>query len=220
VSIPFGDGLQYAIAAIAALGVAFYFSWKLTLVVVCTVPLMYIIQLLLSKKMESRANDQADQLQTALKFATNAISSIETVKCFNGERTELNTFTKLTALSADLYKGVANIRSMQIGIIQFFTLCVFVQGFWYGSYLIATGDMDAGAVITTFWAALLAIANITGFLPQLIVMQKGKMSGAKLRVVMDKISGNNEQHEALGDQRPPQCLGRLEFKDVRANSSF
>ena len=181
---------------------------------------MYIVQLFLSKKMESRANDQADQLQNALKFATNAISSIETVKCFNGERTELNTFTKLTALSAELYKRVANIRSIQIGVIEFFTLCVFVQGFWYGSYLITNGDIEVGEVITTFWAALLAIANTTGFLPQLIVMQKGKMSGAKLRVLMDKISINNELHESLGEEKPLQCLGQLEFKNVRMAGSF
>lgn len=176
---------------------------------------MYGIQILLSKKIESRAQSQANQLQHALKYAANAIQSIETVKCFNGERTELNTFATITALSAVLYRRVANIRSMQIGIIQFFTLCVFVQGFWYGSYLVTTGSTDVGEVVTAFWAALLVISSITGFLPQLIVMQKGKTSGARLRVLLDKISKNNELHESQGDERPLKCVGKLEFRKVQ-----
>ncbi|XPS94171.1 ABC-type xenobiotic transporter [Ascochyta lentis] len=214
VSAPLGEGLQCVVAAIGALGVAFYYSWSLTLVIICTVPLIYLAEAYLSKKLSVRTHDQANQLQRALKFITNAIQSIETVKCFNGENYELQAYSRATSLAANLYKRVANMRSMQIGLIQFFTLTVFVQGFAYGSHLIRSGALDVDSVITTFWAALLAIGGITGFLPQFIVMQKGKVSGARLRVLMEQMSKEDEPHESHGKFKPSRCPGDIEFRKV------
>jgi ATP-binding cassette subfamily B (MDR/TAP) protein 1 len=202
------------IAAIIAICVAFYFSWSLTLVVICTVPVIYLAEAYLSKRLNTRTHEQATQLQMALKYITNAIQSIETVKCYNGQNYELQAFTKATSLAATLYKRVANLRSTQIGLIQFFTFTVFVQGFAYGSYLIRTGKLDIGSVITTFWAALLAIGGITGFLPQFIVMQKGKVSGSRLRAMMEQMSREDASHERQGDFKPSKCPGDIEFRQV------
>jgi ATP-binding cassette subfamily B (MDR/TAP) protein 1 len=154
----------------------------------------------------------------ALKYITNAIQSIETVKCLNGDRYELQTFTKITATAATLYTRVANLRSLQIGAMQFFTLSVFVQGFWYGSHLVRSGDKNTGQIITTFWSALMAIEGITGFLPQLIVLQKGKIAGAHLRLVTDQKSSSNQGHRMDGHLRPIRCPGDIEFRGVKLPS--
>ncbi|KAH6620358.1 P-loop containing nucleoside triphosphate hydrolase protein [Boeremia exigua] len=214
VSAPLGEGLQCVTAAIAAMGVAFYYSWNLTLVIISTVPLIYLVEAYLSKRLNARTHEQANQLQMALKYITNAIQSIETVKCYNGESYELQSFTTTTSLAAKLYKRVANLRSMQIGLIKFFTFTVFVQGFAYGSYLIRSGSIDVKSVITTFWAALLAIGGITGFLPQFIVMQKGKVSGARLRSVIEQMSREDEPYEMQGEFKPSACPGDIEFSKV------
>ncbi|KAJ4413300.1 ATP-dependent permease [Didymella pomorum] len=214
VSAPLGEGLQCGIAAIVAICVAFYSSWSLTLVVICTVPIIYLAEAYLSKRLSARTHEQASQLRTALKYITNAIQSIEAVKCYNGQSYELRAFTKSTSLAATLYKRVANLRSMQIGLIQFFTFTVFVQGFAYGYYLIRTGKLDISSVITTFWAALLAIGGITGFLPQFIVMQKGKVSGSRLRAMMEQMSRDDASHERQGELKPSRCPGDIEFRHV------
>ncbi|KAF1934364.1 uncharacterized protein M421DRAFT_51098 [Didymella exigua CBS 183.55] len=214
VSAPLGEGLQCVIAAIIAIGVALYFSWSLTLVAICTVPLIYLVEAYLSKRLNARTHEQAIQLQMALKHITNAIQNIETVKCYNGQEHELQAFTKTHTIAANLYKRVANLRSMQIGLIQFFTFTVFVQGFAYGSYLIRTGRNDVSSVITTFWAALLAIGGITGFLPQFIVMQKGKVSGSTLRAMMEQMSREDAPHEQQGEFKPATCPGDIELRRV------
>lgn len=218
VSAPFGEGLQCVIAAIVAMGVAFYFSWSLTLVVICTVPVIYLVEAYLSKRLIARTHEQATQLQKALKYITNAIQSIETVKCYNGQSQELQAFTATTLIAASLYRRVANLRSMQIGLIQFFTFTVFVQGFAYGSYLIKMGKLDVSSVITTFWAALLAIGGITGFLPQFIVMQKGQVSGSRLRAMMEQMSREDASHERQGEFKPSRCPGDIEFRHVSHDS--
>ncbi|KAF1913806.1 P-loop containing nucleoside triphosphate hydrolase protein [Ampelomyces quisqualis] len=214
VSAPFGEGTQCIIQGLGALGVAFFYSWNLTLVILCTVPLIYLVQSFIAHRLSIRANEQAVKLQSALKYIANAIQSIETVKCFNGEQYELHMFTKITGMAASIYMRVANLRSLQIGVMQFFTLSVFVQGFWYGTHLVKSGDRNVGQVITTFWAALMAIQGITGFLPQFIVLQKGKMAGAHLRLLMDQISSNDQRHEMDGDWKPKRCSGDIEFRQV------
>jgi ATP-binding cassette subfamily B (MDR/TAP) protein 1 len=214
VSAPFGEGIQCVVQGIGALGVAFYYSWNLTLVILCTVPLIYLVQMFISHRLSIRANEQADKLQLALKYIANTITSIETIKCFNGEKYELQVFTKVTAVAASIYKRVANLRSLQIGAMQFFTLSVFVQGFWYGTHLVRSGDRDVRQVTTTFWAALLAIQGITGFLPQFIVLQKGKIAGAHLRLIMKHISLSDKGHDLEGHLKPIRCAGDIEFRQV------
>jgi ATP-binding cassette subfamily B (MDR/TAP) protein 1 len=214
VSAPMGEGTQCIIQGLGALGVAFYYSWNLTLVILCTVPLIYLVQAFIAHRLSIRANEQEDKLQSALKYLTNAIQSIETVKCFNGELYELKIFDDITSLAATIYMRVANLRSTQIGVMQFFTLSVFVQGFWYGTHLVRNGDRNVGQVITTFWAALMAIQGITGFLPQFIVLQKGKSAGAHLDLLMNQISASDQHCGMEGKLKPLRCPGDVEFREV------
>jgi ATP-binding cassette subfamily B (MDR/TAP) protein 1 len=109
---------------------------------------------------------------------------------------------------------VANFRSIQIGIMQFFTLSVFVQGFWYGSHLVDIGDSTPGGVFTTFWAVLMAMSGMTQIMPQLIVLSKGKTAGAKLSLLTKQMSEIDQQLESQGRTRPVQCPGDIEFRKV------
>lgn len=182
--------------------------------ILCTVPIIYLVLSFVSHKLSIKANVHADKLQAALKYLTTAILSIETVKCFNGEEYELHMFATTTALATRVYLDVASLRSMQIGAMQFFTFTVFVQGFWYGTHLVRSGDKSIGEVITTFWAALMAIQGIMGFLPQLIILQKGKGAGGRLQMLLQQISSNDQCQELDGKLTPLRCPGDIEFREV------
>ncbi|KAF1967003.1 ABC a-pheromone efflux pump AtrD [Bimuria novae-zelandiae CBS 107.79] len=211
VSQPSGLALECLVQAISALGVAFYSSWSLTLVIICTVPIMSLVTTYLSSLLAKRAHEQSDVLQQALKHLTNAVRSIETVKCFNGERNELQRYGKIAALAGSLYNKQANFRALQLGTIQFFPLSVFFQGFFYGSHQIFQGQIKSNQVITTFWAAMMAVQGVTEFLPQYIVLQKGKVAGARLRVLVAQMSKASAMTETMGHQVPARCEGKIEF---------
>lgn len=125
-------------------------------------------------------------------------------------------FTKVTGVATRLYVRVANLRSLQLGFMQFFTLSIFVQGFWYGNHIVKSGRKDVGQVITTFWAALIAIQGIAGFLPQFIVLQKGRIAGATLHRLVTQISANDQNHESEGHLKPIKCPGDIEFRQVHS----
>ncbi|KAF2438765.1 P-loop containing nucleoside triphosphate hydrolase protein [Karstenula rhodostoma CBS 690.94] len=214
VSQPFGLAVQCVVQTIGALAVAFYSSWNLTLVIIASVPIMYLVTAYLSKLLAQRAHEQSDVLRQALKYLTNTIHRIETVKCFNGERYESQRYARVVTSAGNLYNKQANFRALQLGAMQFFTLSVFFQGFWYGAHQIFQGKNNIGQVITTFWAAMMAVQGVTGFLPQFIVLQKGKVAGARLRMLIAQISEDDALVETAGHQMPPTCEGKIEFQSV------
>lgn len=199
---------------IGALAVAFYSSWSLTLVIIASVPIMYLVTAYLSKLLTDRANEQSDVLRQALKYLTNAVRTIETIKCYNGERYELQRYGRVINSAGNLYNKQANLRALQLGAMQFFTLSVFFQGFFYGAHQIFQGKLNISQIITTFWAAMMAVQGVTGFLPQFIVLQKGKVAGAKLRMLIAQISEDSAQVESSGHQIPTSCEGDIEFRNV------
>ncbi|KAF2741485.1 multidrug resistance protein 2 [Polyplosphaeria fusca] len=213
-SVPLGECFQALVFGLGSLGVSFYFSWNLTLVIICAVPLVYVLMVVLSGRLSKRTYEQAAKLQEALKYVTNAVTSIETVKCCGGERFELQRYTEIIAKAGYLYGCQANLRSIQLGFMQFITFSIFVQGFWYGSYLVNAGKKDAGDVLTTFWGALMAVQGITDFLPQLIVLEKGKLAGSKLEALIWQASKLEKVSKSESNVSPDKCKGDVEFKEV------
>lgn len=175
---------------------------------------MYVVMSFLSKKLAISAHEQSDMLRQALAIVTNAISHIEVVKYLSGEHSQLQRYSTAITRSGGAYKKQANIRCMQMGITQFFTMSIFVQGFWYGSSLVIKGEKNSGQVLTTFWSAMMAVTAITAFLPQFIVLQKGKVAAARLKTLVAHISKDDSGIESLGDVKPQQAFGNIEFKQV------
>ena len=175
----------------------------------------YLVMGFLSSRRTARAHQQSDKLQQALKHVTSAIQNIETVKCFNGEWFELRRYATAISSAGNLFRGQARFRSAQLGFMQFYSLSIFFQGFWYGSYLVATGKETPGNVVTTFWGAMMAVQGITEFLPQLIVLQKGKVAGARLRAVMLPVSKSGRNEDNAGGKKPDKCAGDVRFEGVR-----
>ncbi|CAI6336087.1 unnamed protein product [Periconia digitata] len=214
VSQPLGEVSQCVFGTIASLAVALYSSWNLTLVVICSVPIVYIILSFLSIALGKRAHEQGEMLRHALGIVTDTISHIEAVKYFNGEHSQLQKYVNAISRSGRAYKKLANLRSMQLGFTQFFVLSIFVQGFWYGSSLVMKGNKNPGQVLTTFWAALMTVHSVTAFLPQFIVLQKGKVAGARLKAMVARMSKDDFGTETTGDIRPQHTLGNIEFRRV------
>lgn len=153
-------------------------------------------------------------LQELLKYVANAIENIDTVKYFTGEEHEVRLFTKAATAAANLYNRVANFRSIQIGIMQFFTLSIFFQAFWYGSHLVHSKGKDVGDIMTTFWGAIMAIQGITGFLPQLIVIQRGRIASTQLQNMLMEGANIDEHEDADGKLKSMRCKGDVSFREV------
>lgn len=208
------------VTALAALGLAFYTSWNLTLVTLATVPVIAVVLSYISAKMQPSIQAQQEKLTQASKLANNAITSIDTVKCFNGQDWEVWQYANCVREAAKCYLKQARANALQIGFVRVATLGMFVQGFWYGSTLVQSGQRSAGQILTAFWACLLATQAIEQILPQMIVLEKGRAAGATLKATLVQIERGRRVVKMIGRKTPRYCDGDIEVRNVSYLRSF
>ncbi|CAI7653217.1 unnamed protein product [Penicillium glandicola] len=213
-SQPLGLILQYSCRSLASLGLGFYTSWRLSLVTLAGIPIFSALIGLLSSKMSSSITAQQAELTEASKVANNAITNIDTVKCLNGQAFEHQNFAERIGRSATHYLRQARLNSLQIAIIRWMMFGMFVQGFWYGSSLARAGTLTSGEVLRTFWACLTAAQSIEQLLPQMIVMEKGKVAGLALKSIVQSRREDKIVSEVKGTRYPKHCEGDIEAKNL------
>lgn len=200
--------------AFASLGLAFYTSWKLTLVILAALPVSAVIMSFINSMMQPSIIAQEVELSLASKFANSALSAIDTVKCFNGQAHELEQYRSVVMEAAKHYMKQALSNSLQIGFVRFVTTAMFVQGFWYGGHLVRTGKASAGDVLTTFWACLMATKAIEDILPHMIVLEKGRAAGAAMKTILEQMSRGLKVDCRTNQSTPKFCEGDIVVRDV------
>lgn len=214
-SQPLGLLLQYLCRSLASLGLGFYTSWSLSLVTLAGIPIFSSVIVYLSARMKPSIKAQQEELTQASKVASNAINSIDAVKCLNGQRIESWSFSSRIEQSAIHYLRQAKLNSLQISFVRWMMFGMFVQGFWYGSYLARTGKITSGEVLRTFWACLTAAQSIEQVLPQMIVLENGKVANAMLTSIMSQKDQDRVASEIKGTLYPEHCEGDIEVNNVR-----
>lgn len=220
-SQPLGLIMQYTFRTIIALGLAFYTSWSLAFITLAGIPAFSAIVAFLSSRIKPRIEAQQVELNRASKVANNATSLIDTVKCLNGQVFELRDFSLKINSAAAQYLKQAHLNSLQIAVIRFMMFGMFIQGFWYGTALTTSGKLTAGEVLRTFWACLTAAQSIELALPQVIVMEKGKVAAIMLKDLLNDRRVKKRPEELEGASYPRYCEGDIEVCDVSfpANNS-
>lgn len=213
-SQPLGLVLHYSFRTITSLGLAFYTSWRLSLVTLAGIPIFSLIVSLLGSKMKPSVEAQQEELSRASKVVSSATSSIETVKCLNGQAFEHRGFTTRIERAASQYLKHARLNSFQISIVRLMMFSMFVQGFWYGSNLATSGKLSSADVLRTFWACLSAAQSIELVLPQVILLEKGKLAATSLTIILNGQMEEGATAEMQGESYPRYCEGDIEVNDV------
>ena len=177
-------------------------------------PLTAVVLSYLSGKIQPSIEAQSDSLSEASKSAANAISAIETVKCYNGQTHEVRQYSERISKAAKYYLLQARANAVQIGFLRLTSLGMFVQGFWYGSTLVYSSNKDAGQILTCFWSCLLVSQAIGQIMPQIIVLEKAKVAAVALKWTITEINKGKRVWRIEGYNFPKQCYGDIHFRNV------
>ncbi|KAI1646995.1 P-loop containing nucleoside triphosphate hydrolase protein [Daldinia loculata] len=199
--------------SIANLIVAFYGSWKLTLVLLATIPAIVVVPSLLSGKLKLAIQAQKRELGRASKHAISALTAIDLVKAFNAVDHEVWQYLKVIQKSMDTYLTLARTSAWQVGYIRLWLDGIFVLGFYYGAVLVNQG-LNPGSVVTTFYAALGALQAIYTIAPTYVSLARGMAAGQALYSIAHNIEGGRRIYQMIGSYRPINCSGKIEVNDV------
>ncbi|KAL7796804.1 P-loop containing nucleoside triphosphate hydrolase protein [Trichoderma ceciliae] len=200
------------IVSLASLTIAFSYSWKLTLVLLATLPISGVLMSLATRRLEPAIQAQKHDLETASKVATSSIKAIEIVKLFNGFDRELWQYHEAIRLAGKQYLIQAQCNALQMGYVAFWVIGMFVAGFWYGTVLV-DGGLEPGHVMTTFFATLSAFQGIEALLPHWLVLSKGMSAGAFLSSLSTRCDDRTADTNS-GQIKPESCIGNVDLLDV------
>ena len=213
VSQPLGFLLFEVVGSIVALGTAFYFSWKLTLVIIAAFPVAAVVLCIISIRLGPAIEAQKRELSRASKYANTAITAIDTVKVFNGQDHEVWQYYSTIKQAAGNYLVQARANALQFGVTKFTMVAIFVLGFWYG-IILANKGLDPGHVVTTFYACLNAMQAVEIVLPQWLVLTKGMSAGETLKSIRDQLKHRRTVTYEDSSIKPAFCPGDIEINGV------
>ncbi|KAK1981629.1 ABC transporter [Colletotrichum cereale] len=201
------------VTSIASFAVALSFSWKLTLVLVATVPLAVVALELTSRRLRSAMAQQNQHLADGSKQVHACVTAIELVKVFNGCNQEVRAYSKIMDASVDQYLVQARCNALQMSVTGLWVSLLFVGGFWYGLGLVTKGE-NSSTVLTTFYATLTALECIFNVLPQYVVLARGISAGQNLGQMMQKPLVEGPRGKSAGVLCPSFCVGEVQVKNV------
>lgn len=213
ISQPLGFLCTEIVGSCIALGIALFFSWKVTLVVAATFPIMALVLSWVSRSLGPAIEAQKRELTKASKHANTAMTYITTVKAFNGQEQEVWQYYGTIKIVAAKYLIQARANALQFGIVKFAMIAIFVQGFWFGLYLVRRG-LDPGHVLTAFYACLFSAQAIEIILPQWLVLTKGMSAGRTLKSIMIQMQDGRKVTTMTGGLKPTTCVGDVEINEV------
>lgn len=167
----------------------------------------------ISNHMQKHVDSQVEQLAVATQHSANAFANIETVKCFNGQKSEYERFMAPVKKAAAFYVRQVRGNALQMGWMMFATFVTFLGGFYYGSSIIRSGKASTADFITTFFSCLEVTNAIKGVLPQMIVLEKGRAAGRALGTLLEGRSIASPDNGPMLDV-PKQPPSRITFAKV------
>ncbi|KAL5050796.1 hypothetical protein BDW71DRAFT_106901 [Aspergillus fruticulosus] len=206
--------LQYIFRILVCLGLAFYTSWNLTLVILAGIPIAILIVPFLTPKINACIESQQQELKTASKVVTSSVIFIDAVKCLNAQEIEQEKYSHGVDKAASYSLRLANLNAIQISAMRFIMFAMFVQGFWYGSHLVLSRKLKPGDVVRAFWTCSTAGQAIESMIPHLLILEKGKVSAMALKRTIYGGKDATSSKEMERGLYPKDCDGDIEVKKL------
>ncbi len=177
-----GDMLQL----VAIAGVMFYQNWKLTAVIMATVPLMIITTRVFQKNVKTAFQNVRREVSAMNTFLQEHISGMNIVQIFNRENVEYERFGKInTALRKANVESVLyySIFFPVIEIISALALALLV---WYGvGQIIAGKEMTFGTIVAFVMYVQMFFRPIRMLADEFNTLQLGMVSAERIFKVLD-----------------------------------
>ncbi|MBD9500541.1 type I secretion system permease/ATPase [Pseudomonas sp. PDM17] len=196
--------------SVVFIAVMWFYSGWLTLVVVLSLPLYFIISLIITPILRARLNESFSRGAENQAFLVETVNGIDTLKSMAVEpQVNRKWDNQLAGYVAASFKtqNLSNIANESVGLVG---KLVTVATLWLGARLVINGDLSVGQLI--------AFNMLAGRVSQPIMRlaqlwTNFQQTGVSVQRLGDILNSRTEQSEAGRSDLPP-LKGRLEFDQV------
>ncbi|KAI3355787.1 hypothetical protein L3Q82_004352 [Scortum barcoo] len=167
--------------------IAFYFSWKLTLLVLCFLPLIGLSGVFQAKMLTGFANEDKKALEAAGQITSEAICNIRTIAGLAKENSFVEAYEQRLKLPYESAKKKANIYGICFGFSQSVIFMTYAASFRLGGYLVSFEGLHykmVFRVITAIVTSGTSLGRASSFTPD---YAKAKIAAAQFFKLFDRV---------------------------------
>lgn len=159
-------------------------SWALTLVILASVPIITILGWIFGTLTRRAAAAENEYSLICSKILDWNLVNNRAVKMFNARYLEILKFNRNVDQSAKAFFHESNAISANGGILKALSFIMFVQGFWFGNYLMSRGDLSINQVFTCFSSCLTLGTKMSNISAIFAILSKAYAAVEKIATLM------------------------------------
>ncbi len=194
----------------AVIGIMFFTSWKLTLLVLSVFPLLIIAAYIFKEKVKIAFEKVRGELSNMNAFLQERITGMNIIQIFNAEEQEMRKFKKInrkyTQANLDAITYYA-IFFPVVEMINYLALAILV---YLGATYVIEDQVSLGALIAFPWYINLLFSPVRMLADKFNTLQMGMVAGDRVFLELDR----QEIIKDNGYNKIEKLSGKVEFKNV------
>ncbi|MCJ8732731.1 hypothetical protein PDJAM_G00214820 [Pangasius djambal] len=193
--------------------IAYYFSWKLSLVVTCFLPLIGLSGVFQAKMLTGFANEDKKAMEVAGQVSSEAMGNIRTVAGLAKEKQFVALYEQQLDAPYKAAKKKANIYAICFAFAQCVIFMAYAASFRYGGYLVNFEGLHYVVVFRVITALVIsgtALGRASSFTPD---YAKAKIAAAQFFKLLDRVPKISTRQ--MEGRKWDNFKGRIEFKNCR-----
>ncbi|KAJ3286427.1 GTPase-activating protein [Rhizoclosmatium sp. JEL0117] len=200
-------------AFISAFIIAFIKSWRLTLVLMCGIPLIAGSVVIMNKVSSKYQTVILEGYSKAGTIAEEGLTAVRTVTAFNAQKKMSQRYGDLLATARNAGVRKAMVTGLGTGVMFGVIYLMYSVSFYYGSVLLLSDLIDAGTVVNVFFAVLIGAFSLAQVAPELQAIALGTGAGSKIFFTLERVPAIDTEDK--GGKTIDQVAGKVEFKNVQ-----
>lgn len=216
ISSIFSQGLFMIISdllkMLVVLGVMFYKSWELTLLVLTVLPFILYATRVFQKKMKLAFEEVTTQVANLNTFVQERITGMKIVQLFTREKTEYANFKEINDKHRKAWVKTVWYNSIFFPIAEMSTSITIGLIVWFGGLRVVAGDeMSLGIIVAFIELSQMLFRPLRQIADKFNTLQMGMVAANRVFGVLD----TEASIEDKGTLEIDNLRGEIEFKDVR-----
>ena len=204
--------VRFLVCFIASFTIAFYYAWRLTLVLLAAVPLLGAAGLFIMKIMGESTGSTEKKYAKAGGIADEALTLIKTVVAFGNVDREVKRYDECLAFAEEKGNKAAKGNGFGIGMLWCIIFWLYALGFWYGARQMRAGELEPGAILIAFFSVFTGAMGIGQSAASIAAFSAGKAAAARVYRIIDRVSKIDSLSES--GKKPDKVEGDIEFRKV------
>eukprot|EP01107_Rhizomastix_libera_P017209 TRINITY_DN786_c0_g1_i5.p1 TRINITY_DN786_c0_g1~~TRINITY_DN786_c0_g1_i5.p1 ORF type:complete len:1335 (+),score=441.92 TRINITY_DN786_c0_g1_i5:243-4007(+) len=191
--------------------VGFTNGWRLAIIILAVMPFIVVTAGLLGKLMQGATKKAQQSYAKAGGIAEEVLASMRTVTALNNQNQSLSRY--VVHLDESYKVGVKkNITvAICIGILMLALFSTYGLAFWYGAVLIRDDVMNAGKVLTVFFAIMMGSMGLAQATPNLTAFGEARGAAYEIYEVISRKS-EIDPYDTTGEKL--ELTGNIEFENI------